>query len=219
MNWANRYLNTHTTSTFPDRVSASRRAKFFPIPKVFNLVFVLGNPSFIGLLSQQLYWIIGLSHYSLHPVPWEDEEIQPWEKSFCISRTKTSPKIQSENMLESKSMSLWWRITEPELKQGLFFQIEVSGALTRGWEIILNKICLEKITDSKLERCTHPLPLISVIDHDTINYSLQMVSKVAKAAVDNAALAATSFHGPIAAYFHILHTSLWESAQISAPHS
>ena len=57
-------------------------------------------------------------------------------------------------MFASKSMSLWCRATEPELKQGLFFEIEVSGALTRGSDIILNQICPKKNPDSKLKRCT-----------------------------------------------------------------
>ena len=57
-------------------------------------------------------------------------------------------------MFASKPMSLWCWATEPELKQGLFFEIEVSGALTRGSDIILNQICPKKNPDSKLKSCT-----------------------------------------------------------------
>ena len=154
-------------------------AKVFPIFQKFSTWFLFSRTQALLAYSlPALYWIIGLSHYSLHPVtPGKMKKYNREKNRFPhLQVEKRLLKVESENMLESKSMILWWRVTEPELKQGLFFQIEVSGALTRGWDIILNKICPEK-TDSKLEICPPP-PLFSVlwqffvIDHDTINCSI-----------------------------------------------
>ena len=174
-----KWIFEYTKSTFPDRVSASRRPKFFPYSKSFQLGFCSREPKLYWLTLSQLY--IGLSAYhtilcTLSP-PGKMKKYNREKNRFPhLQVEKRLLKVESENMLESKSMILWWRVTEPELKQGLFFQIEVSGALTRGWDIILNKICPEK-TDSKLEICPPP-PLFSVlwqffvIDHDTINCSI-----------------------------------------------
>lgn len=68
-------------------------AKVFPIFQKFSTWFLFSRTQALLAYSlPALYWIIGLSHYSLHPVPpWEDEEIQPWEKPFSAftSRKKT----------------------------------------------------------------------------------------------------------------------------------
>ena len=48
-------------------------AKVFPDSKSLQLAFCsrANQPKLYWPRDSQLYWIIGLSHYSLHPVPWE----------------------------------------------------------------------------------------------------------------------------------------------------
>ena len=89
--WANEYLSTQN-QLFLTGFQRPDGQSFSHIPKVFNLVFVLANPSFIGLLSPSSildYRLITLFFAPCHP--WEDEEIQPWEKPFSAftSRKKT----------------------------------------------------------------------------------------------------------------------------------
>ena len=82
-----------------------------------------------------------------------------------------------ENMFESKSMSLRCRATEPET--GLFFEIEVSGALTRGSDIILDKICPKKIPDFKAEEMPRLIDLCPRSRHHQLQSEGSMVSKLA----------------------------------------
>ena len=85
--WANEYLSTQN-QLFLTGFQRPDGQSFSHIPKVFNLVFVLANPSFIGLLSPSSILDYRLITLFFAPGPLGDEEIQPWEKIVFVTRRK-----------------------------------------------------------------------------------------------------------------------------------
>ena len=190
--------------------------KSFPYSKSFQLAFCSRQP--------KLYWLtpssIGLSAYhtilcTRSPGRWRNTTVR---KYYFLWR--------GENMLASKSKSVWCWVTELKLKQRLFFPIEVGGALTRGSVTnMLNKICPNKISQTLSWGADAPPSTLSFTDfchclprHHQLQFAGKMVSKVRSSCWCCAAVA-TPFDTHPVPYFQMLHHNLWESTQISAFHS
>ena len=142
--WENEYLIDYTKLFF---WPASRRRKFCLFQNFPNLVFVpkTPNPSFIGFYSR-LYWLYRIITLFSAPGP-PGEETKLWEKTFFFfAFLWQKPLTEGENMLQWKFMSLLWR-TELELR--LFFLIGISGAVTRGSNINVERDLSEKFKKSQ----------------------------------------------------------------------
>ena len=168
MLWRNEYLSRN--SIFPDRVSAASRRQKFSLFQKFSTCFLF-SPTQALLAYSQLYWIIGLSHYSLHPVPWEMKKYNREKILLFVTRRKYACiKVQVCLVLGN------WIETETEAFLPDWSRRSIDKRLR--YQYAEQDLSQQDIPDAKLESWCTPfyivlLQIFVIVVRGTINCSLQ----------------------------------------------